>query len=280
MGKGQPGARRSNAAVPLLNRFPKEIEQLAPHWARTDTSGLRWKFEREMAKTDSRPFEVSAGALRGVAKPGKSKGENPCVHRAAHEKIGADLAYHLQLPVPPVTLWKRDDRPDPPEPYVCVSAWAFPACDTWKKWHGRLSAEEKQTFSEVLGGMQVFETWISAEDRKEDHVLLEDVATNEVTPRIAFIDYAFAMSKVWKSPDDGDGPRRFGLSGVTPDPEAAREMVDRINALDASLIEEIVRRIPKGYWSLRPEMAPDNAQEVILSNLLKRRSRLGTLLNL
>ena len=92
-----------------------------------------------VSETESKPFIVtSTSGVRGLAKPGVPKG--PMDAHAAHEKIAADLAYHLGLPVAPATLWARDA--EHPTQHVCIAAWAFDTCDTWDRLQAYFDADE------------------------------------------------------------------------------------------------------------------------------------------
>src|SRR5262249_52271844 len=142
--------------------------------------------------SESTPFVAErADGLRGLAKPGSKKSDG--IARAAHEKIASDLAYHLELPVPPVTLWDRGEGSHA-ERYVAISAWAFPTVFSWDE------ATSRPRGGRGDGpGKWPFETWIGATDRKSDHALVSK--TTDGSLQLAFIDYAYSLSYVWSGPN-------------------------------------------------------------------------------
>jgi hypothetical protein len=150
--------------------FSPELETLAASWARNIVSSEAWKDEGFFGGSESNPFKVSSGELLAIAKPGRKKTDSIC--RAAHEKIASDLAFELKLPVPPVILGDLADLKDGDrERYVAISAWAFPQPLPWGQGAIALTDQHMTEASQVMSAMQAFETWISAGDRKADHVL-------------------------------------------------------------------------------------------------------------
>jgi len=115
-------------------------------------------------KTNNGPIQVkNAAGMLGVQKPGHGNPTNP--HTAATEKIVADLAYLIKLPVPPVTLWDRGASSGMPQ-YVAVSAWAYADALTWQQGEAGLQAAERATLVPWVSAMMPFEAWISADDRQ------------------------------------------------------------------------------------------------------------------
>jgi len=77
-------------------------------------------------------FWVSAPPFRGYAKPLSRTRATPHIHPvAALEKIASDLAYALDLPVPPVTLWERTTAPAGEPRHHAVSAPPFAQVVRW-----------------------------------------------------------------------------------------------------------------------------------------------------
>jgi hypothetical protein len=91
-------------------------------WSSGPSSGDSWTMTGQQWPTNNQPVQVVNGAGQlGVLKPNTLVPSNP--YTAATEKIVADLAYLLGLPVPPISLWDRGNAQNPR--YVAVSAWAF-----------------------------------------------------------------------------------------------------------------------------------------------------------
>jgi hypothetical protein len=97
-----------------------------------------------------------------------------------------------------------------------------------------------------------------------------DLTSDEMNPRVAFIDHAFSMSQ---NPDFATGPvTPVGIHYVQPqhsDQAAILGMVTLINQLEIKMLEEIVGRIP-------PEFLPSDRASAIIKGLLKRRGELSS----
>lgn len=224
--------------------FSKDQETLAREWASTATTSDAWVSGPRYSDSESKPFIAErADGFRGIAKPGEPKGENDA--HAAHEKIASDLAYHLELPIAPAVLWDRGEGY--PTRYVSISAWAFASCDTWNRLSGTLTQEQKDEIAPVFSAIAVFETWITAWDRKKgDSVLIDSNSTSPVG--LAFCDYADSMSGYWHSPNSVNGKAlSFFPDGISRQEVAGRHMADKIASFDHALIEDIVGRIPIVY---------------------------------
>jgi hypothetical protein len=251
-----------------LRCFGTDVEALAQEWVQAPVSVDKWESLGKFGASESQPFRVKRGALVGLAKPGHPHGDGHA--RAAHEKLVSDLAYELGLPVPPVVLWDPGDTF--PERRVCISAWAFPQCLTWDEAAraGLITDTMKASASGVASAMVAFDTWISAQDRKADHVLVDASSKDQLG--LAFIDYSFALSYTWKGENDGAG-RAPAFLPVPLDDDAIRHTVARIAKFPDARVRELVTRIPDHY--LLPAQ-----RAVILLNLLSRAPSVGRLLGL
>jgi hypothetical protein len=220
--------------------------------------------------TNNSPVQVSkpSGDL-GVQKPGKPVPDNP--HTAATEKIVADLAYALGLPVPPVTLWDRGGGAGDPR-FVAVSAWAFTAPLTWGQAQASLSQGQRNSMLRAASAMIPFEMWVDAQDRQNDGNVLVDGASPAGQVYAAWIDYAFALDHTWKG----------NLAAVThvatmfppvgvPDGPTMKASADEILGLNDGAIVAIVNRIAIDYL---PRSVADN----IIRNLLSRRAPVRALM--
>jgi hypothetical protein len=258
--------------IPYCRRFSPEMEALASLWSTSAFSTDAWRGTGRTWQTNSHPLEViNENNLRGVAKPGALLTDR-CL-RAAHEKIASDLAYLLGLPVPPVTLWDRGES-HVGDRHCAVSAFAFPKYIEWQVALPTLTAQQKELAKISAGAMRAFDTWIAASDRKGSHVLVRD-DRDPTQLALAQIDYAFALSfetEIGRRPKQAD-PRQPFPDQVGFDADAGAKIAHAIIALEDRQIADIVNRIPGGYFI-------DNAKEVIISSLFRRRSQIYSLLGL
>ena len=250
-------------------RFSSDLESIAEQWASEICTQEEWEFKDYFGRSESKPFRVKklGSNLLGFAKPGVKK--NDGTPRAAHEKIASDLAYHLQLPVPPVILWDRGTHDDVPERYVCISMLAFAPAHPWNEVINHLSDQEKAQIIPVASAMLAFETLISADDRRSDHVLVNYQDEDKVI-RFAFIDYAFSLSRSWAEGNAPCGAACSYLPGGKDD-STISQIADKISGLDEEMIRTVVGRVPAEFLQL-------DKQKLIINNLLDRKNRVGTLL--
>jgi hypothetical protein len=129
---------------------------------------------------------ANAAGLLGVQKPGKPGATNP--HTAATEKIVADLAHVIGLPVPPVTLWDRGATTGEPR-YVAVSVWAFASPLTWAQGSHLLTPQQRELLIPLASAMIPFEMWIDAQDRQNDGNVLVDGNSQPDQVRAGFPDF-------------------------------------------------------------------------------------------
>jgi hypothetical protein len=258
--------------TPLCRRFSPEIEALASIWSTSALTTNVWRSTGRTWPSNSRPIEVvNENNLRGVAKPGAALPDR-CL-RAAHEKIASDLAYLLGLPVPPVILWDRGES-HIGDRNCAISALAFPKFTEWQVALPTLTAQQKEWAKFSAGAMRAFDTWIAASDRKGSHVLVQDDG-DQTKLALAQIDYAFALSfetEIGRQPKQPD-PRPPFPDQVGFDASAGARIVEAILAIEDRQIAEIVNRIPAGYFI-------ENAKDVIISSLFRRRNELKSFLGL
>ncbi len=247
--------------------FSRELEALSDVWSTSPTTTDIWTPTGRSWPTDSRPIEVkNQNNIRGVAKPGAVR--NDKILRAAHEKIVSDLAYVLGLPLPPVTLWDRGEN-FVDHRYCSVSAWAFPADAEWQIKRPALQPNQIELARRTAGAMRAFDTWVGASDRKDNHVLVRDDA-DTATLGLAYIDYAFALSREWAGVVARvQEPRAPFPSGVGYDPATCLETIQAIEKLEETRIIEIVTRIPSEYYL-------DGFRDIIAKELLARRGTVRT----
>ncbi len=259
-----------------FRNFSPELEKLATEWAEAESpiTTDEWLDLGVFGGSEAKPIKVQrvSDKRNGIAKPCKL---DPAVAHAAHEKIASDLAYHLGLPVPPVILWDRKDDALP-QRYVCISAWAFSSDLHWGQIESQFTsgqlAQAKGPFSAILP----FETWIYAgEDRKAEHVKVH-INTGDGSLQLAFIDYAFSLSKYWVKSEISPvlaSPSKFLPASVGMDNDAALQICDKLETFDPGLIDHIIGRIPEDYLtSLR--------KDTIKFNLKDRTRRVRAMLGL
>ena len=170
-----------------------------------------------------------------------------------------------------MTLWDRGGADAAVEQHVAVSAWAFPQPINWDQVQARLNTEERTSIGPVSSAMHVFETWISAGDRKGEHILVE-LRDGGRPPAFAFIDYAYSMSQVWGGPDAQTG----AVQSVLPagrDQGALETMAEAIASIKNEVIDEIVTQIPVSFL-------PVDKRGTILNNLIGRKCGIRGLVGL
>jgi hypothetical protein len=245
--------------------FSVEVETLAAEWTKHPVSTEKWEDLGFFGNSESKPFRVSNGAFVGLAKPGERKSDG--IARAAHEKIVSDLAYHLHLPVPPVLLWDRASSENTRERYVSISAWAFAPTFTWDEGSKNLSEEHRKEASRIVSAMLPFETWVSAQDRKSDHLIVNTVGTNL---QLAFIDYAYSLSFSWAVAKAAIGASPSYVP-VTKDQSTIGEVSELISTFEPERIRTIVNGVPVEYLS-------DSQRDTIIANLISRRDDIKALM--
>jgi hypothetical protein len=243
-----------------FRRFAPSTCAIDAVWSTIASSGDSWKETGIRWGTNAGPSQLENGnGMFGVQKPGKPRPTNK--YTAATEKIVADLAFVLELPVPPVTLWDRGENADPR--YVSVSAWAFEQPFTWREIETFLTRDHLQQLIRPASAMLPFEEWVSASDRQNDgNVLVGFGPDNEALG--AWIDYAWALDYIWQ----GNNRPNCRVRDMYPrvgnlDTHATKATADRIASVDSKTIEEIINRVSSDYL-------PTGVAESILRNLLLR----------
>jgi hypothetical protein len=254
--------------LPDFRRFAPSTRAIDAGWSTSASSKDTWKATGVGWSTNNSPLPVAnAAGIVGVQKPGVDGVTNPFT--AATEKIVADLAYLLRLPVPPATLWDAGAGVSPR--YVMVSAWAFETTFTWKQAEPLLTADQKAALIPWASAMAPFECWIEAGDRQNEGNALVSVDNGNVLG--AWIDYAFALDYAWKGnhmPVCQLIPPLYPPVGAAA-AEVMKEVADKIASVENAAIEGIVNRIPSEYL---PRPIADN----IIRNLLSRRASVRALL--
>jgi hypothetical protein len=244
--------------------FATPDEAIADQWSRETLTSETWTLGGPIGTGESGSIHVtSASGRRGACKPALAADGTP---RAAHEKIAADLAYQLKLSVPACCLWTEPSSGT----LYSISVWAFDQALKWGEIHAKLTQTFIQNAAPAFSAARVFHTWIDDQDHHgNDGNVIVDVSSSDGMPGVAFIDHAFAMSR---NPNFASSavqplavhyiPQNFSNAG------AIAKMCQYINDLEASMIEEIVRRVPAQFLlSARADG--------IIKGLLARRSELS-----
>jgi len=245
-------------------RFAPREAELAKEWQSSVESTEHWTLGNPVGAGESGSLHItSAEGLCGIAKPA-FQGDMP---RAAHEKIAADLAHILDVPVPPVILWRNPSGGAP----FAISLRAFSQPLTWNQVaHLRANSDFVKNCADILAAGYVFHVWIGDTDHggNEGNVLVDANSTIE-RPALAFIDHAFSMSYGWNdlSPPMNHIDGYYQTYDVLPK-AAVANAVKWVQSTAAKAIEDIVRRIPASYLT-------DTRASLIVGCLIERQRRIS-----
>lgn len=257
--------------MPNFRFFAPLTQNADQSWSSCLSSGDEWKLTGEQWATNTGPIGVeNAAGLKGVQKPGNNL--QPQLYIAATEKIVADLAHFLQLPVPPVTIWDRGLGAGDPR-FVAVSAWAQVGVLQWQQVMMTVTPEQQMALCPAASAMVPFETWIGAQDRQNGGNMLVAVDSSGAVQGY-WIDYAFSLNHSWV----GNKHHTCQVAPMYPsvgsvDDAVVRDVTAKIMALSDATITEIVNRIPE-------ECLPRPIADIILDNLLGRRASLARVFNM
>jgi hypothetical protein len=221
------------------------------------------------------------GALAFLKPNHPSFGGMSTVPAAALEKIAADLAFDLSLPVPPVVLVDGTkvggkcaaaalSRYTHPKMLSCADAERLP--ETNSLWH-----RVRRMTAKAWSGMFAFDLWLGNEDRENMENLLIGSDPNDDPPRqeLVFIDYGRSMvGGGWRQKRVREtlSPPNLATSlASSADMTVILEVADQIARVPDGSIREIVNRIPVEFLSTQDK-------DVITDGLLSRRDRLRSTL--
>jgi hypothetical protein len=245
--------------VSSFRKFPPEVEEIAREWRQIGVTKDNWTITNAPNKPgEANGFWVRSTSVSGYAKPGRNQPPVSQHCRAAHEKISADLAFDVELPVPPAVLWERKLPPAGCETCCVISALPFANPHRWDEL-GTISARFEPLMGRLASAMAVFDTWIHNSDRHNagNLIVTEDMTHSVPILRIAYIDYANTLSLHWSDPVRAANIAPVGVYPVNapPDVNAMREVIAKIEALQGNVIESIVSRVPPAFL---PEPARTN----------------------
>ena len=238
--------------------FSQETENLARAWRDQTVTDWEWNPRPDLGilSGETNPFWVGHGDAVGLAKPGIRRQHIHRVPRAAHEKIAADLAYDLNLPVPPVVLWDRASVLPGEARFVAIIAVPFPnpaelESVTLESESGHRSLE---VMSGVASAMSVFDTWLSNTDHRypSENVLIGMANGDASIARLAYIDYAFSMSYAWRAKSyKAPGGVPIYHPEISPDYDAMNATLINIETIMEEDIFEIIERVPPCFFTRR-----------------------------
>ena len=202
--------------------------------------------------------------------------------RAAREKIAADLAHDLHLPVPPVILHRREGEDVTSSRQVSISLVMYPKQWPWAQVSG-LSLEEESPITAAMAkvlslasGMYVFDTWLDQRDHEfSPHNIVWGYESGALEQsELIFLDFAHSLGS-----DGGDEfPNDWSGGGWKPvckagfpallrrhlDGKRIENVVRAIEHLSEDEIVNVVERVPKDF------LPPDQA-DTMIEGLLGRR---------
>ena len=259
-------------------------EEIALDWRTRAVSELVWKKcgnQAGIIQGEAGGYYVTADGFprRGYLKPANPHPNASITARAAREKIAADLACDLALPVPPVQLTYRDDAPDGCETSVAVSLVMYPTQHAWETIRNIPLEDSPQGLALAqaishCSPMLAFDTWVAQTDHNDHphNIVWGYDPCHLHDSKIIFLDFAFSMgfSGEWKN----EGWRNISIAGFPRrmmehlDKRGLRDTIHKISCIDDTQIESIIMRIPQSHL--------DNHQkEIIYQGLTARKALLN-----
>ncbi len=254
----------------------KLLPTIGAEWRTKVLHDLPWKpTAEERPGGEAEGFFVACGELRGYLKPSKADAQIATHPRAAHEKIAADLAFDLGLPVPPAIL-VDGIRCQGLVRAAVVTLVLFPEVQKWE--HAVATQQSSAIAHAVLrstramwSGIVAFDTWLANSDRANATNLLIGTDPHN-SPQLSepiFCDYANSMiHSQWTLSGHQDVAVPSQLSAVqdSVDRKVALSVADKIRVITEQQINEIVQRIPEEYLK-------DNQKAIIVEGLCVRRGK-------
>jgi hypothetical protein len=265
--------------------FPTDIEAIAKEWRELVTSPYSWKRSQntKLQHGGAGGYEVEADGFRfrGYLKPTTlCSDEHPI---AAHEKIAADLAYELNVPVPPVVLYLREATSTQTaatasqgneEARTCVSLITY---DEQHEWQGIMDlAGQAPAVRAIIrasmarcSGAIVLDLLLGQTDRNNGRNVIFGINPKvQSQSSFLFLDFANSMNMTnrwakgqWSTVTDPGFP---GIMKDSLDRSIIKETLDRLLGMSQSTIEQIVRRIGSPFMT-------DHYKTTITEGIIGRR---------
>lgn len=235
---------------------------IATDWRTRAVSTLSWnKCDNQAGARQGEAggyfVEADGFPRRAYLKPAKPHKDS--IARAAREKIAADLAHDLDLPVPPAQLTTLDEPlPEGCEAAVVVTLVMYPRQHPWEivKKLPKDDSPASLAIAKMVSGyshMLAFDTWVAQSDHGDHpHNIVWGYDPNDLaSSELIFLDYAYSMGFNGNWLDD-----KWRDLQIAPFPpmirenlnkSALRQTVERICDLKQEVIEAIVRRLPETH---------------------------------
>lgn len=221
--------------------FPHSVETVAA--AAIEKPFLHEAFEQlgPASPTYDGAFLVALPAqnLRAFAKPARNYEQ--AWRAVVHEKLASDLAYDLNLPVPPVHVLKSPLGTEYPA-WLAISHIPFPQPRPLGDWQAVGMPEAYwHRCQPVATAMRVFYTWIHDTDHggHPQNVLFGDPGMSQY--ELAFIDHSLSLLHTGAVRTELAPPVHSLFAN--DDQDVVRMIVDRIEAIRQSRLEYLVSRL-------------------------------------
>jgi len=288
----------------IADEWRQEVEIPSQDWRRAENqAGSNFDYLEGEAGGFFVSVEVADFERRAYLKPGESRGSHHRLNiaqqkaRAACEKIASDLAYELDLPVPPAVLSQRSALQDQwCEEEVVISLVMYPRQWSWaqvKAVHGEsggaspTDAALEKAFAECTP-MLAFDTWVGQRDHEytRHNIVWGYEPGNLEKSRLVFLDFAYSLGS--SGGEDFDGEWNDGgwqLVDAAGFPSLIKDCIDgdkleraiaQIEDLPEREIRTIVDRIPKTFL---PPWRAENIKEGLLGRREELRSSLSGILS-
>lgn len=258
--------------------LPDRIADICHAWREQLSSSLDWEQAPDDLPTgEAAGFKVVANDIPFGAYLKPTKPNSDDLPRSANEKICADLANDVSLPVPPAVLYVRNKAPDNEESHVVLSliladrVWRYKDIEQVPNPPWNLVEDALRRGSGTLG----FDTWVGHQDRnnKGNLVFFQNPESGDY--QVAYIDYAYTLNRNrrWEKGD----PAEVSFPDFLPkildhiDADRVRDGIDSIEDLMDEDVRVIVERIPDEF------MAADH-RAVVVRALLDRKSEVRSTL--
>lgn len=228
----------------VAREWRQRVETCEP-WRPTSTAGD--------AGGEATGYFVTSGPINGYAKPSKLPGAHDPWWRSGHEKVAADLAFDLGLPLPPTVLHKWAKPPYGDQRFVAISLFPWLYAHKWQVVARMPDIADKMKIAlrSVASALVPFDTWLDNTDRANDGNLIVSSANLEPgqAPHIAYIDYGNAMMCRWRNSD----AKQIHVAPIYPtdQKDADITIMDRalteIECLSDDTVRAIVSRIPDDF---------------------------------
>lgn len=255
-----------------LRRFPDEAEVIGRAWRQEAKSRTSWSADGTPGHLGGQAsgYRVTSGTVNAFAKPSVVGPENPQIPRAAHEKIAADLAHEMGLPIPPVILHTWHAIPCGNQAHVALSLWPFSVVHKWQHIESLpdVCVVAKAKVRQIASALVAFDTWLDNRDRANAGNLLVSGA-DDGSLAVAYIDYSYSMVYGWRGSVEAYKSINpcvpYPIDQASVDRGMLRQSMIEISNMSDEVISSIVNRVPG-------EFLQEDDRGLILEGLLYRKS--------